>query len=534
MENYTIGLDYGTDSVRAVLVDASDGKVHAEAVRNYPRWSEGRYCDSSTQMFRHHPLDYLESLKGVLHDLLDSRPGMAAQVRGIGVDCTAATPCLVDDTLMPLAMRPEFFENPDAMFVLWKDHSGAAEALEIEARAGEYLAATSGTYSPECYWAKLLHVLRSTPSLAAHAHQFLELCDWIPALLCGNTDPSRAKISQGVVATKMLYNPALGGLPPREWFASVDECWLRVYDNTHPGNNTCDKVYGHLCAAYAEEFGMSTDVAVACGMVDSFCGAIGSGITPERPIMTLGTSSGYMTVSPAEKSTPVRGAFSQGEGFVLPGMFSVEMGLSAFGDAYAWLARLLAWLPGRGGVRMSNGEVLAALAEDAAMLPLNDNAPFATDFFNGRRSPDQNPDMWASLMGLKLTTSAPELYRAIVEATCFATRAIIERLAECGLDPAEVMCIGGISQKAPYVMQMMADVCGKPMKVYDNGQTCALGAAMIGAAAAGLYSDVTAAQTAMMAGVKATYNPDASRRGYYDRRYARYKAATAFTEQLCK
>lgn len=531
MGKYVIGLDYGTDSARAVLVSTEDGKVIAESVSNYSRWAQGKYCDNSAQMFRQHPLDYYESLKAVLHGVLDSRPEIAAQVCGIGIDCTGATPCLVDSKLRPLALDPRYAENPDAMFVLWKDHSSMKEAAEIEASAGEYMDSTSGTYSPEFYWCKLLHVLRSSPELKKDAYQFLELCDWVPTLLCGNSDPAKCKISHSVVAVKMLYNPAKGGLPPREWFASLDDCWLDVVDHTHPGHYTCDKAYGTLCKEFADEFGMSTDVVVACGVIDSFAGAVGSGITPTRPIMTLGTSSGYITAVPEKDAKWVHGAFSQAEGFVMPGMFSVEMGLSAFGDAYAWLAKLLGWFPQHNGEKCSSGAILKALGEEAQTLPLDENAPFATDFFNGRRSPDQNPNLWGSVMGLRLNTSAPEIYRALVEATCFATRAIIERLGEHGMAPEEVMCIGGISQKSPYVMQMLADVCGIPMKVYDNKETCALGSAMSGAAVAGAYPSIEAARDGMMAGVKETFTPDASLKAYYDRRYLRYKAATAFTQE---
>lgn len=530
--NYVIGLDYGTDSARAVLVDAATGKVMAESVHNYARWAKGLYCDNAAQMFRQHPLDYYESLKAVLHGVLDGKPEVAAAVRGIGVDCTAATPCLVDENLQPLALREEFAENPDAMFVLWKDHSSAREAARIEAAAGDYLLATAGTYSPECYWCKLLHVLNSSPELQGPAFQFLELCDWIPSLLCGVRNPADCKISQGVVATKMLYNPAKGGYPPRSWFESIDKSWLKVYDNTPKKGNTCEVPFGTLCEEFAREFGMSTDVVVACGMVDAFCGAVGTGITPERPILTLGTSSGYMTVAPAQTAKFVPGAFSQAEGFVLPKMFSVEMGLSAFGDAYAWLAKLLAYFPARSGETVSTGAILAALGEDAAALPFDENAPFATDFFNGRRSPDQNPNLWASVMGLRLNTSAPEIYRALVEATCFATRAFIERLVENGMAPKEVMCIGGISQKSPYVMQMLADVCSLPMKVYDNNQTCALGAAMCGATVSGIYPTIQAAQDKMMAGVKETFLPDPSKTSFFNSRYARYKAAADFTQKL--
>jgi len=531
---YAIGLDYGSDSARAVLVDAFDGTVVAQSVCEYSRWKKGLYCDSKAQKFRQHPLDYIESLNAVLHGILDSNRDKAGKVRGIGVDTTASTPCLVNSKLMPLALDPRFSENPDAMFVLWKDHSAFKEALEIESVAGDYLDASSGTYSPECYWPKLLHVLRSSPELVNESWQFLELCDFIPNWLCGNVDPSKARISHGVVAVKMLNNPRLGGLPPRNWFEKIDSCWMDVVDHTMPGHWTCDKQYGVLSPSVAAEFGLPSGIPVACGMVDSFCGAIGAGIAEHKPVLTLGTSSGYITVSDIEKwgNKRVRGAFSQAEGFVYPGMFSVELGLSAFGDAYAWLSNLLAYLPEKKGESVSKGSILVELAEDAAKLPLEMDAPFATDYFNGRRSPDQNPNLWASIMGLRLRSTAPELYRAIVEATCFGTRAFIDRMNEVGEMPEEVICIGGISQKSHFVMQMMADICGIPMKIYDCKESCAQGAAMIGAAIAGLYPTVQDAQAAMLAGIKNVFLPDASRREFYNKRYELYQSATQFTEHI--
>lgn len=517
---FVIGLDYGTDSVRAVLVDAANGVVAAEKVCDYPRWAAKKYCNIPEDEFRHHPLDYLECLKAVIHGVLDTNPQLAPLVKGIAVDATGSTPCLVDKELTPLALRPEYAENPDAMFVLWKDHSAAKESDEITAHADGRLGCVSGTSGPEFYWPKLLRVLRHSPELVKDAYSFLDLCTWVSNMLCGNKDPEKVKHAQSVVGAKFFEDPFTRQLPPLEWFAAIDDCWLGVVSHVCPKGNNGDEPYGTLSPEFAQEFGLSDDVVVSVGMLDGFCGAVGAGITEKMPVMTIGTSSGYLTVS--SEIAQVRGAFAQGVGQILPGMFSVEMGLSAFGDAYAWLANLLSYPLDLKGVAYSKGEILAALGRDAEKIELSDGLPYATDFFNGRRSPDQNQTLKAMIGGLRLHSSAPEIYRALVEATCFATRAIIERMVEFGIKPDEVMCIGGISQKSPFVMQMMADITGVTMKVLDNTQACALGAAMCAATACGIYGSIADAQIAMAAGVKAVYTPNPAGKDIIDRRYAQY------------
>lgn len=519
-KQYVIGLDYGTDSVRAVLVDASNGIVAAEKVCNYPRWAERKYCNAALDEYRHHPLDYLECLKDVLHGVLDANPSLAECVKGIAVDATGSTPCLVNRELVPLSMLPEYAENPDAMFVLWKDHSAAKESEQITAHADGRLGCVSGQSGPEFYWPKLLHVLRHSPELVKDAYSFLDLCTWLSNLLCGNKDPEKVKHAQSVVAAKFFEDPITRELPPIEWFAAIDESWLGVVSHVHPKGNNGDEPYGVISAEFAAEFGLSSDVVVSVGMLDGFCGAVGAGITETMPVMTIGTSSGYLTV--AKEITEVKGAFTQGVGQILPGMFSVEMGLSAFGDAYAWLADLLSYPLELKGVEYSKGEILAALGKDAEKIALSEDLPYATDFFNGRRSPDQDLSLKATIGGLRLHSSAPEIYRALVEATCFATRSIIDRMTEFGMKPDEVMCIGGISQKSAFVMQMLADITGIKMKVLDNTQACALGAAMCAATASGIYGSIAEAQKAMAAGIKAEYVPSTEGKQIIDRRYSRY------------
>lgn len=529
MKQYVIGVDFGSDSVRAVLVDASCGETAAECVCNYPRWAERQFCDSSRNAFRHHPLDYIESLRKVIHGVLDGHRELAPLVRGIGVDATGSTPCLVDRELNPLSLREEYSSNPDAMFVLWKDHSAIAEAAEIEAAAGDCLRATSGKCSPEFFWPKLLQVLRHSPELQGDAYSFMDLCTWVPNWLCGNHDPGKVRITQSLVGSKLFEDPLSRRLPPMEWFASIDDCWLDVVKSIIPGGDNGDEPYGLIDPALAVEFGIPADVVISCGMVDGFSGAVGAGVSETRPIVVLGTSMGYLTVS-SDCSRMVRGAFSQGVGQIMPGMFSVEMGLSAYGDIFAWFAGLLNFLPAANSAPMSVGDILRDLGEKAAALPPDPEAPIATDFLNGRRSPDIANNMTASLMGLRLGTSAPEIYRALVEASCFGIRAIVGRMSEYGMAPDELICIGGISQKSPYVMQMLADVTGIPLKVSACLQSCALGAAMCAATASGLYPSLAAAQEGMAAGVLSEYVPDASLSAFYDERYGRYCRITSFTE----
>ncbi|MBQ0079988.1 MAG: ribulokinase [Alistipes sp.] len=519
---FVIGLDFGTDSVRAVFVNAQNGEITAESVCEYPRWAERKYCNEAKDEFRHHPLDYIESLKRVIHEVLDSNPGSKELVRGIAVDATGSTPCLVNSELTPLSLLSKYENNPDAMFILWKDHSAAREAEEITAHAEGCLDCVSGCCGPEFYWPKLLHVLRHSPQLKDDAYSFLDLCTWLSNMLTGNHDPNKVKHAQSVVASKFFEDPILRKLPSKEWFAAIDRCWLDVVSNINPKGDNGDEPYGTISKEFAKEFNIAEDVVIAVGMLDGFAGAVGAGISENMPVMTLGTSSGYFTVS--KHAVRVKGAFSQGVGQILPGMFSVEMGLSAFGDAYAWLAQLLAYPLKLKGISYSKGEILSALGRDAENIEWSLNLPYATDYFNGRRSPDQNPALRASIMGLRLSSSAPEIYRALVEATCFATRAIIERMNEYMEKPKEVMCIGGISHKSPFVMQMMADVTGVRMNVLQSTQSTALGAAMCAATACGIHPDIYAAQKAMGAAISATYEPDASHKEIIDARYQKYLA----------
>lgn len=549
---YVIGLDYGTDSVRAVLVNAVNGEIVDEHVHNHARWSEGKYCDPAKHQFRQHPLDYIEGLENVLCTLMERNRDLAPLVKAISLDTTASTPCMADKNLTPLSMHDKYKDNPDAMFVLWKDHTGVEEAAQIEKACyeGEYnYAEVSGYhYSAECFWAKVLHVLRNNPDIREDAYTVIDCCDWIPALLTGNTDPEKSKICHCGAGQKMFWNEKWGGFPPEEWFAGIDPVLVPVLKTMKPNKYTCDKLYGTICQKYAQMFGLNADVKIGVGNIDSHLGAIGAGVAYRKCAITLGTSAGCMLVVPPEKLNGriIDGVFGQVDSCILPGMIGFEVGVSAFGDAYAWFKRLLSYpvntllmqsplLDAETKEKLReeiSDKILYQLGEDASKLPLRLNAPFATDWLNGRRSPEPNQQLWASMLGMNLSTTAPELYYALVEATAFAFRTIVDHMEknDCAIDT--MIGVGGISQKSPFVMQMIADITGKTIEVSSLKSAPALGSAICAAVIAGLYPSVEEAQKAMCQPILKTYVPRAETKEHFEKRYKLYQQTGKFTEMM--
>ncbi len=552
MKDFVIGLDYGTDSARAVLVNAHTGEQIAEAVHNYARWSRGEYCNALESRFRQHPLDYIEALKSVLHGVLDGNKDIAPYVRAIAVDTTASTPCLTDEHLQPLSLKEEYKDNPDAMFVLWKDHTGVAEAAAIEeachSSETDYTQVSGYHYSAECFWAKVMHLLGTNEDMRRDARSVIECSDFITATLTGTTDPKKARMGHCNAAQKMFWSEDWGGFPPESFFEALDPALVPILRTLNANKYTCDKPYGKISSQWAEELGLNSDVIIGCGNVDSHQGAIGAGVAYKTAMINLGTSGCCMFVIPNEilKGRIIDGVFGQADSCIIPGLVGFEVGLSAFGDAYAWLRRTLAYPTVEILAKSSKidpvtrqtlvdevlDNILIKLGEDAAKITPRLDAPFATDWFNGRRSPDPNQMLWGSLMGLRLSTTAPELYYAIVEATALAMKTIVDHLAERGIVFDAFIGVGGIAQKAPFVMQMLADAIGKDIRVSQTKQSCALGSAICASVVAGIYPTIEAAQAALCQPIIRTYTPNAERRALLQKRHELYRAAGKFTESL--
>ncbi len=544
MPSFVIGVDFGTDSVRTVIVDAANGKETASSVFQYPRWHDGKYCRPDQNQFRQHPLDYLEGLETTIRDAIrQAGPGTAKHIKGISVDTTGSTPVAVDKSGIPLALKPEFAENPNAMFVLWKDHTSTAEAAEINRHAAnfdtQYLKYVGGIYSSEWFWAKLLHILRTDEAVRKACYSWVEHCDWIPFVLTGGNDVHKMKRGVCAAGHKALWAEEFGGLPPDDFFSSLDPLLTGFTSRLFRDTWTSDQAAGRLSEEWAQRLGLTTDVVVGVGAFDAHMGAVGGQIEPYHLSKVMGTSTCDMLVAPTDEmeSKLVRGICGQVNGSIIPGMIGLEAGQSAFGDTYAWFRNLVSWPLDNllDKTTLVNDEIrkklkseikaniLKELSQQAAALPLDEEGEVAVDWLNGRRTPDADQMLKAAVAGLSLASDGPRIFRALVEATCFGARAIVDRFREEGVPVKGLIGLGGVARKSPYIMQVMADVMDMPIRIHRSEQTCAAGAAMFAAVAAGLYPRVEDAMNAMGQGFDAEYKPDASRTAHYEKRYKKYQ-----------
>ncbi len=549
---YVIGIDYGTDSVRSVISDASDGAEIASSVFYYPRWRDGLYCEPYNNQFRQHPLDYIEGLASTIKDCLEQAGNIAANVKAISVDTTGSTPIAVDKSGTPLSLLPQFENNPNAMFVLWKDHTSTKEAAEFNEHAVKfginYLQYVGGIYSSEWFWSKLLHILRADEEVRKACYSWVEHCDWIPFLLTGGNDVHQMKRGVCSAGHKALWSAEFGGLPSNEFFASLDPLLdsftTRLFTETY----TSDKPAGTLSSEWAERLGLSTNVVVGVGAFDAHMGAVGGQIEPYHLSKVMGTSTCDMLVAPIDevKNKLVKGICGQVPGSIIPGMMGMEAGQSAFGDVYAWFKNLIAW-PLNNLLPLSllineaiaellkkeiNDKIITELSKEAIKIPLTEKDEIAVDWLNGRRTPDANQLLKAAISGLNLGTDAPRIFKALVEATCFGAKAIVERFNNEGIPVKGLIGLGGVAKKSSYIMQMMADIMNMPIRIHKSEQTSATGAAMFAATASGIYNKVEDAMTAMGQGFDKTFLPNKAMAALYAKRYEQYKILGNAVEKI--
>lgn len=549
---YTIGLDYGSDSCRAVIVNAETGEEIASSVKYYKRWVAGKYCDPQNNQYRQHPLDYVEGLIDSVKEALSKSPaGTAENVIGMSFDTTGSTPALIDKDGQILALRPEFAENPNAMFILWKDHTSVKEAARINEIAKkwpiDYTAYEGGIYSSEWVWAKVAHVLKEDESIRDAAYSWIEHCDWMPALITGTTKPADIVRSRCSAGHKAMWLKEWDGLPTEDFLVEIEPLLKGFRDRLFKDTYTSDVKVGNLTPEWAEKLGLTTNVAVGVGAFDCHMGAVGAEIGPKTFVRVIGTSTCDIMVVPYEAmhGKLIPGICGQVDGSVIPGMIGLEAGQSGFGDIYAWFKSVLAW-PIEKLIKDSTlisqdvkdklieetlDKMIPALSKEAEAIPVSVSSVLAVDWMNGRRTPDANQLVKGTLTGLNLASSAPKIFRALVEATAFGSKAIIDRFLENGIEIESVIGIGGISLKSPFVMQTLADVLGMPIKVAKAEQACAFGAAMFASVAAGLHPNVEAAQKAMGQGFAFEYQPNAENHKIYMEVYDKYLKLGKFTEK---
>jgi L-ribulokinase len=553
-KKYTIGVDFGTDSVRSLIVDVETGEEAAGAVFHYPRWKKGLYSNPAKNCFRQHPLDYLEGLEFTIREALKAMPpGSAGNIAGISVDTTGSTPVAVDEKGTPLSLTPGFEENPNAMFILWKDHTAIKEADEINELAKkwetDYTRYEGGIYSSEWFWAKILHVLREDTAVLRAAYSWVEHCDWIPALLTGNAHPKTLRRSRCAAGHKAMWHEDFGGLPSEEFLTALDPLLSGLRERLYRETYTCDIAAGHLSEEWAQRLGLPAGIVVGVGAFDAHLGALGGEVKPYYLSKVMGTSTcDMLVVSGGEMDNRlVPGICGQVDGSIVPGLTGLEAGQSAFGDIYAWYRNLLEW-PVRNLIGESelidddtkeklvaeiSGKIIAALNEEASKIPPGESGLVALDWMNGRRTPDANQNLKGAIRGLTLGSDAPGIFRALVEATAFGSRAINERFISEGIRIDGVIALGGVAKKSPFVMQVVADVLNRPIKVARSEQACALGSAMAAAMASGIYASPAEAQTRMGSGIETEYHPIPDNVKKYEALYNEYKKFGKFIEYGC-
>jgi len=528
MPKYAIGLDYGTNSVRTLIVNVANGKEVGTAVWNYAHGTQGVILSDDPHLARQHPGDYLVGAeKTIKSALAAARKSVKSfkpeQVIGIGVDTTGSTPLPVDSAGMPLAFRKEFARNPAAMAWLWKDHTSVAEAEEITRLAGEirpqYLARCGGRYSSEWFFSKVLHCLRTSPKVFDAAHSWVEIADWIPAMLTGTQAPDRLTVGVCAAGHKAMYNDEWGGYPDAEFLSRLDGRLGRLWSHLPHHAKAVNSPAGGLTAEWAGKTGLPAGIPVAVGAFDAHLGAVGAGIAPGTLVKIIGTSTCDMMVAPPGPIADIPGLCGIVYQSILPGHWGLEAGQSAVGDIFNWFVNYI-----RPGGKAGSHE---ALTQQAAALKGGASGLLALDWNNGNRTILVDQRLTGLLVGQTLYTTPAEIYRALIEATAFGALTIINRFEEYGIKVKQVVNCGGIAEKNPLVMQIYADVTGRPMKISRSAQTCALGSAIAGAVvagkAAGGYDDFAAAQAAMTGLKPKVFKPNPAAHAVYRELYALYR-----------
>ncbi|MEM6458408.1 MAG: ribulokinase [Planctomycetota bacterium] len=526
---YAIGVDFGTNSARASVVDCGDGRELSSHVVPFPSGQKGILLDpADPELARQRPHDYVvgveQSIKGAVAAANGDVDFTADRVVGLGIATTGSTPIPVDASGQPLGMTPAFADDLAAQAWLWKDHTAHAEAEEItdlaQRRGEPYLAKCGGTYSSEWFWSKLLKCCRSSPGVFDAAASWVECADWVPAWVCGDLDPSRLVRGICPAGHKAMFHTDWGGLPSEEFLGELDPKLAalrpRLYDAAVPSS----EVAGRVCEDVAERCGLPAGIPVAAGAFDAHHGAVGAGVAPGTLVKIIGTSTCDITTWPIDPDRPladVPGICGIVPGSVINGQYGLEAGQSAVGDLFSWVAGHLTPAGYTDG-----GDVWAALSKEAESLLPGASGLLALDWNNGNRTVLVNPRLTGLLVGQTLHSTAAEVYRAAVEATAFGARMILDRLAAYGVEIDRVVNCGGIAEKSRLVMQTYADVLGRPMLVSRSDQTCALGAAMFGSVVGGRHATVADAQAAMGGGGGKSYHPDPEAVRVYDQLFALY------------
>ena len=543
MNSYVIGVDYGTDAVRALLVDAISGKEMASAVHNYRQWSKGLFCDPSINQFRQHPSDHLEGLEKTVRSLMSQAKVDPEAVKALTIDTTGSSPIAVNEAGEALAFTKGFENNHNAMVILWKDHTAVKEAEEINGLTnrweGEnFLAYSGGIYSSEWFWAKILHIIRKDDDLKKHAFSWMEHCDYLTYTLIEGNELKAFKRSRCAAGHKAMWHESWGGLPEKGFLGQLDPYLAQLRDRLYDKTYTCDKAAGLLSKGWAKRLGLTTETVVGVGTFDAHAGAIGAKVRENTLVRVMGTSTCDIMVgdTPEIRTKAIKGICGQVDGSVIPGKIGLEAGQSAFGDALAWLKKIMVWpleTSLRNSIELDDNKknqllkvveknVLNELTEAAKKIETDIAVPTALDWVNGRRTPDTNQNLKAAFSNISLGTGAPEMYLSLVYAICFGSKKIVERFDEEGIKIDNIIGVGGVARKSPFIMQTLSNVLNLTVKVAKTDQAPALGAAIYAAVAGSIYTDTAQACSVMGSDFEAVYKPEEDKVKRLKKRLVKY------------
>ncbi|MES2575063.1 MAG: ribulokinase [Bacteroidota bacterium] len=555
MKNYVIGLDYGTDSVRAVLIDTENGHELASEVSHYKRWANKDYCNASINQFRQHPLDHIEGLESTIKAVVNRANVSPSQIKSICIDTTGSSPIPVTADGTPLALTKGFENNPNAMMVLWKDHTAINEANEINQLAniwgGEnFTKYEGGIYSSEWFWAKILHIAREDESVKNAAYTWMEHCDLMTYLLIENKDLKTFKRSRCAAGHKAMWHEDWNGLPPEEFLGKLHPYLAQLRGKLYNETYTSEVVAGNLNQEWATKLELTTDTVIAVGTFDAHSGAVGAKIDENTLVRVMGTSTCDILVSPKEVigTKTVKGICGQVDGSVIPGYIGLEAGQSAFGDVLAWFKETLSWpldnlvytsalLSAEQKAQLKeevDANFIKTLTQQAEAIPLSESIPTALDWVNGRRTPDANQGLKSAFSNISLGTKAPHLFKALINSICFGSKKIVDRFEGEGVRIDSVIGIGGVARKSPFIMQTLANVLNKPIKVAASDQAPALGAAIYAAVAAGIYPNVIEASKKMGSDFESEYFPESDKVETYQALMDSYSELSQFIESITK
>lgn len=552
-QQFVIGLDYGTDSVRAVLLNAINGEELAHSVHYYERWKSLKYCNPNRNQFRQHPSDHIEGLERTIKSVLAISQIIPNQVKGITIDTTGSSPIPITRDGEALVFKKGFENNPNAMMILWKDHTAIEEADEIndlcKTWGGEnYLKYSGGIYSSEWFWAKILHIARTDRSVTENAYTWMEHCDYMTFQLIEENDLETFKRSRCAAGHKAMWHQEWGGLPSEEFLLKLDPYLAKLRPNLYQETYTSDIKAGKLSKKWAKILGLSQETIVSVGTFDAHAGAVGAKIHEKSLIRVMGTSTCDIIVSGKDsyKSTPVNGICGQVDGSVLPGMVGLEAGQSAFGDVLAWFKNVLAWPLDNIVLQSLNIDeeqknqlkaefdqnLISKLTEAAQSIPPEDSIPVALDWINGRRTPDANQNLKGAIANINLGTTAAHLFLALIHSICFGSKSIVDRFLKEGVEINQVIGIGGVAKKSKFIMQTLANTLDMPVKVAESEQTPALGAAIYASIASGIYNSFDEASETLGSPYHDIYYPEPAQVEIMQNLMKKYTAFGIDIEQL--